>query len=820
MKSAAAIAFLRTICVFSRFNTEQNSKKNILNKSENFQPAFTLAEMMVVMLILSIILAAMAPVMTTRNKLDQSSPWQWSTNGSDAYFVAGTNSSQTAMIGQNEVNDTDPAARLIINSNDARDHMLFKNGNNVLGKLSFNNNGMLLGRTQGDVEPGQNAIGIGYNLGTIGNGSIAIGDINVEGSDSIGIGSRQSESSISGSSSIGIGQRAAGSGTYDVAIGIMVSAIGDNSTAIGTSSYARDDSSVAIGDGAEVTLSNDGNANGGVAIGHGVTATAYNSTAIGVSNGATGTNSVAVGHSAFARSSNTIAIGNVSVNIEDSIAIGNGNTVMGVSGENNSSGFIVGTSNVSAGSDTIVLGHSSASLGNDTIAIGHSASASEDGAISIGTSNTVKGLNSIALGRNITIDDDYDETIAIGNGATIEAPPAESSSVYAIAIGSHSEAAGDRSIAIGGSDSNVNSANATGAYSIAIGGETNSSGTYAISLGSGVNISGISAIGIGNSIVAEGESVIAIGRETKANGNGAIAIGHNVDSAGRGGISIGKDIEVTEYDNDKSYASVAIGYGLNTSNNNSIVIGMPAPSDDRPTAYPEAGNSSLAIGSGAIAQSENSVVIGDRAWSTGYRSVAVGNGAEAKGENNLALGFKACRYATGRNVTCVGANAGPSSNSGVSNVLYLGTSDITVQIPGSLYVAKDFNKTSDRRLKYVGSENTSGLDKIKQLKVFNYTLKKDENKTPHVGVIAQDLQKVFPAAVKKGLDGFLSIRFEDMFYAMINAIKELDSRLTVLEKENQHLKDILKQVRNDNKALKEQNKALDARLKILENKIK
>ena len=38
---------------------------------------FTLAEMMVVMLIMSIILAAMAPVMTTRNKSDYSSPWRY-----------------------------------------------------------------------------------------------------------------------------------------------------------------------------------------------------------------------------------------------------------------------------------------------------------------------------------------------------------------------------------------------------------------------------------------------------------------------------------------------------------------------------------------------------------------------------------------------------------------------------------------------------------------------------------------------------------------------------------------------------------------------
>ena len=57
------------------------------------------------------------------------------------------------------------------------------------------------------------------------------------------------------------------------------------------------------------------------------------------------------------------------------------------------------------------------------------------------------------------------------------------------------------------------------------------------------------------------------------------------------------------------------------------------------------------------------------------------------------------------------------------------------------------------------------------------------------------MQKVFPNAVKKGADGFLTIRMEDMFYAVINAIKELDAkyqaqekRINKLEKENKELK--------------------------------
>ena len=90
--------------------------------------------------------------------------------------------------------------------------------------------------------------------------------------------------------------------------------------------------------------------------------------------------------------------------------------------------------------------------------------------------------------------------------------------------------------------------------------------------------------------------------------------------------------------------------------------------------------------------------------------------------------------------------------------------------------------------------------------MFNYTFKKDKNKTPHVGVIAQDLQKVFPDAVTKGEDGFLRIRLEDMFYAAINAIKELATRM---DRNEQKIKQ-----------LEQENKELKARLERLEKALK
>jgi hypothetical protein len=90
------------------------------------------------------------------------------------------------------------------------------------------------------------------------------------------------------------------------------------------------------------------------------------------------------------------------------------------------------------------------------------------------------------------------------------------------------------------------------------------------------------------------------------------------------------------------------------------------------------------------------------------------------------------------------------------------------------------------------------LEKIKQLKVFNYTFKDDKKKTPRVGVIAQDLQKIFPDAVTKDEKGYLLIRMEDMFYALVNAVRELanrdaakDAKIKELEKRIQKLEAIL-----------------------------
>lgn len=132
---------------------------------------------------------------------------------------------------------------------------------------------------------------------------------------------------------------------------------------------------------------------------------------------------------------------------------------------------------------------------------------------------------------------------------------------------------------------------------------------------------------------------------------------------------------------------------------------------------------------------------------------------------------------------------------------------------------RNFTRYSDARLKNTGRENSSGLEKIKQLKVFNYTFKTDENKTPRVGIIAQNLQKVFPDAVTKDKNGYLQIRMEDMFYAMINAVKKLDTKIANLIDKAKQNQTRIKILLEENQTLKEENQILEKRLEVIKAKL-
>ncbi len=87
--------------------------------------------------------------------------------------------------------------------------------------------------------------------------------------------------------------------------------------------------------------------------------------------------------------------------------------------------------------------------------------------------------------------------------------------------------------------------------------------------------------------------------------------------------------------------------------------------------------------------------------------------------------------------------------------------------------------------------------------------------------MAQDLQKVFPNAVTKNKDGWLQIRWDEMFYSAINAIKELNDKVIALSEKLQEftteLTDLKAKVDKQQTEIETQAKTLNKQQQELEN---
>lgn len=126
--------------------------------------------------------------------------------------------------------------------------------------------------------------------------------------------------------------------------------------------------------------------------------------------------------------------------------------------------------------------------------------------------------------------------------------------------------------------------------------------------------------------------------------------------------------------------------------------------------------------------------------------------------------------------------------------------------------------SSDRRLKNIGTRSLAGLKELNQLKIYDYTFKNDKSKHSQIGVMAQDLQKVFPNSVFEGPDGYLRIRWDEMFFASINAIKELDRKIVSLVNRATKVETQIAKLEQENISLKTQVDALSVRVEKLKNK--
>lgn len=137
-----------------------------------------------------------------------------------------------------------------------------------------------------------------------------------------------------------------------------------------------------------------------------------------------------------------------------------------------------------------------------------------------------------------------------------------------------------------------------------------------------------------------------------------------------------------------------------------------------------------------------------------------------------------------------------------------GASQITINanVAAGAYKAGAVILPSDSRLKDILYDYTRGLDEVLKIKPVEFTYKKDEKQKHHIGVIAQDLKQILPEAVSINTKtGYLMVKQEPIFYALLNSIKKLHEKNLSLKEENDKLEKKLTQLKSIKARLEKDN---------------
>jgi len=102
-----------------------------------------------------------------------------------------------------------------------------------------------------------------------------------------------------------------------------------------------------------------------------------------------------------------------------------------------------------------------------------------------------------------------------------------------------------------------------------------------------------------------------------------------------------------------------------------------------------------------------------------------------------------------------------------------------------------YNTTSDIRLKENIRATRFGLNALKAIKVYDYNFKADTRKTLSTGVLAQELYKIYPQAVRVGGDDARTapwvVDYSKLIPVLIQSVQELSDEVDALKKEKAQL---------------------------------
>jgi len=213
------------------------------------------------------------------------------------------------------------------------------------------------------------------------------------------------------------------------------------------------------------------------------------------------------------------------------------------------------------------------------------------------------------------------------------------------------------------------------------------------------------------------------------------------------------------------------------------------------------GSQNTGVGSNALnklAGGNTSVAVGFAALynvTTAHGNTGLGKGAgyNVTGAKNLLIGYEAGEtLTTGSNNLVMGAVDVDSATADDQLVISSGDGGlfwIKGDSAGACYQgdnATTWSTTSDRSLKREITDATKGLDAINAIQVRDFRYRKDnpyglDPEASRVGVIAQELEGVFPEAVKENARGHKTVSTDSVNWALLKAVQELSAKVEALE---------------------------------------
>lgn len=251
------------------------------------------------------------------------------------------------------------------------------------------------------------------------------------------------------------------------------------------------------------------------------------------------------------------------------------------------------------------------------------------------------------------------------------------------------------------------------------------------------------------------------------------------------------------------------GYNSSSNTGKNIFIGKNAGQNSKSGESIYIGNYAGMNTTASADSNYSNIAIGFYAGyaSSGYASTYIGSyaGYGAKGNYNVGIGVKACqrlesvatkKWCFGYGTLMSGVSKNDSTNTTVwspSNVaaqMVIGFTDVAVGSQNVvLYASKVYrwnsttmDKVSDRRFKTNIVPSKHSIKDIRKINIYEYNFKADKNKSPKIGVIAQEYKKVFPNdVVRDSATKKLALSVDWMIYTMVNAVKDVDNELKYLQ---------------------------------------